>query len=573
MSKPRKCMQQVPEIARIARPNLRRAIGSCRVLLRCSMVVAIVTMGIAACDSGSGSNERLSSAELRTGQPNVVRMLRRGLPGEPRTLDPQLADDDFSFQVVRDLFEGLTAEDPSGQIVPGAASSWTLDDTGTIYTFHLRPDAKWSNGDRTVAEEFVQGLRRAVDPKTASGSAGLLAVIKGAGDIIAGHKNVSELGVTAIDESSIRIELEHPAPFVLQILSQPIAAPVHATAIATTAKHQPSQIVGVYNGAYILVGRVPGSFIDLARNPHYWNATGVSIEKVRYVNLESEATELREYVSGQLDMTFTIPMPDLARISEKFGAEVQIAPTLGTSYLALNESEGALKNNPWLRQALSMGVDREQIAEHVMIGVTPAYSLVANGTNGYVPPKYEWANWSRDRQLTYARSLFARAGYSEKNPLHLRLYFSSGEGIQRIMIAIAGSWKQNLGVVSELISDEFRVFLAGRKDRSRWDIARLKWDADYNDPSSFLDVFSEDSNQNDPAYSSAAFSNLIAKARIEPRPEVRTLLLRNAEQVLLNDYPIIPIYFTESRRLVKPYVGGAKINPMNRTYSKNLFWK
>jgi oligopeptide transport system substrate-binding protein len=141
------------------------------------------------------------------------------------------------------------------------------------------------------------------------------------------------------------------------------------------------------------------------------------------------------------------------------------------------------------------------------------------------------------------------------------------------MIAIAASWRQNLGVVSELVGDEFRVFLAGRKDKSRWDVARLKWDADYDDPSSFLEVLTKNSGQNDPDYSNPAFDALIEKATDEPRSEVRQGLFRKAEQIMLNDYPIIPIYFTRSRRLVKPYVGGARINPMNRTYSRNLFWK
>ena len=141
------------------------------------------------------------------------------------------------------------------------------------------------------------------------------------------------------------------------------------------------------------------------------------------------------------------------------------------------------------------------------------------------------------------------------------------------MIAVAGSWKQNLGVISELTNDEFRVFLVGRKDRTRWDAARLKWDADYDDPSSFLDIFANGSNQNDAEYNSSAFNNLIVQARLEPQPSKRMMLLHNAEQVLMNDYPVIPIYFTRGRRLVKPFVGGAKINPINRIYSKNLFWQ
>jgi len=535
MSKARESMQQVPESARIASKWLRRTLQRVGILLQCGMLVGALVSG-AACSHRSAT----------TASGNSARILMRGLPGEPRTLDPQLADDSFSFQVVRDLYEGLTAEDSKGQIIPGAADSWTLDDTGTIYTFHLRPDAKWSNGDQTIAAEFVQGLRRAVDPNTASGSAGLLAVIRGASDIIAGRKNVAELGVTADGLLTVRIELEHPAPYVLQILSQPIAAPVYTGAHSTPSVDQSGEKLGVYNGAYVLVRRVPGAYIELARNPNYWDSSRVSVERVRYINAESEATELREYVAGQLDMTFTIPMPDLERVSQKYGAEVQIAPILGNFYLALNLSKAPLKDSVELRQALSIAVDRDLIAQHVMMGVTPAYTFVANGASGYAPPEYDWTKWGREQQLAYARALFSRAGYSEKNPLHLKLYFNSGESIQRIMIAIASSWKENLGVVSDLTSDEFRVFLAGRKDRDKWDVVRLGWDADFDDPSSFLEVFAQGNNQNDPAYSSPLFNELLMQARVEPRPERRIILLRQAEEVLLNDYPIIPIYFKGS---------------------------
>lgn len=558
MSKGREYIPQGPEIIKLTGSIFRQTICTRYHMLRCA-TVAVIAMLVAAC--GDHTN-------VFSGQTTADRVLRRGLPGEPRTLDPQLADDDFSFQVLRDLYEGLTSENASGQVIPGVATSWTLDTTGTVYTFHLRPQARWSNGDRITASEFVEGLRRAVDPKTASGSAGLLAVIKGATDIIAGKKNVTELAVAAIDESSVQISLEHPAPFILQVLSQPIAAPLHMNKDVGLGKY-----AGPFNGAYVLVNRVTGSYIDLVRNSEYWNSSEVSITRVRYVNAESEATELREYIAGAIDLTFSIPLPDLDRISQKFKGEIQISPTLGTTYLALNLSEAPLKDDLKIREALSIALDRDQIAKNVMGGVMPAYSLVANGTTGYDPPKYDWVGWSRDRQLAYARSLYTQSGYSNNNPLHLRLYFSNGESIQRVMIAVAGSWKQNLGVISELTNDEFRVFLVGRKDRTRWDAARLKWDADYDDPSSFLDIFANGSNQNDPEYNSSAFNNLIVQARLEPQPSKRMTLLHSAEQVLMNDYPVIPIYFTRGRRLVKPFVGGAKINPMNRIYSKNLFWQ
>lgn len=562
-------MQQASEITRIAPNPYRQVLERAQILLRCGILLIAIssTTGCTAKDQNNGA------VRGRDAGSNASRILRRGLPGEPRTLDPQLGEDTFSFPVLRDLYEGLTAEDRSGHIVPGAAASWTVDESGTIYTFQLRPDAKWSNGDRTLATEYVQGLRRAVDPQTASGSSALLAVIKGASDITAGRKRVTELGVSAIGESSVRIELEHPAPFVLQLLSQPIAAPLHTRAIATFGSSNSTDPIKVFNGAYALVTRVPGSFIELVRNPNYWDASHVSIERVRYINAESEATEIREYVAGQVDMTSTIPAPDLERITQKYGAEIQTAPILATLYLGLDVSEPPLRDNRDLRQALSMAVDRDLISQHVMVGVTPAYAFVAKGISGYKPPAYQWSAWTRDHQLSYARSLYAHSGYSEKRPIHLTLYFNSGETMQRLMITIAASWKQNLGVVTDLVSDEFRVFLAGRKDRSRWDVARLGWNADYDDPASFLEVLSRNNSQNDPGYMSDEFNKLIDAARIEPNPVERISLLEKSEEVLLNDYPIIPVYFYMARRLVKPYLGGAEITPLNHTYSKHLYWK
>lgn len=572
MSKVKKCMQQVHEITEFELGTGTLFLGSARILRRRRIIAAILLIS-SACSPRSGDRD---APQEHSGQPNKSnpsRILRRGIPGEPLTLDPQLADDNYSFQVVRDLYEGLTAEDPSGRIVPGVAMSWSIDKSGTIYTFLLRPNAKWSDGTPVVAGEFVQGLRRAVDPRTASGSAALLAVIKNASDIFSKQKAIGELGVSAIGNDTVRIELQHPAPFILQVLSQPIAAPIKLAEKPDLRIPQANVAKKPTNGAYVFVRRVLGSYIDLSRNPYYWDATHVSIDRVRYVNAESEATELREYRAGQLDMTFSIPLPDLSRVLANSPDEVQMSPILGTLYLALNVSALPLKNNSDLRQALSMAVERNFIADHVMMGVTPAYAYVAQVTNGYTSPAYAWAKWPRQQQLSYARSLFARAGYSDKKPLTLRLYFNSGESIQRIMLAVAGAWKQNLGVSTELISDEFRVFLEGRKDRSRWDVARLGWSADYDDPESFLDVFAQDNNQNDPAYRSEEFDGLISSARNEPDPKIRLALLRKSEQVLLKDYPIIPIYFYKARRLIKPYLGGAQITPLNRTYSKHLYWK
>ncbi len=500
-------------------------------------------------------------------------MIRRGLPGEPRTLDPQLADDEFSFQVVRDLFEGLTAEDAEGRIIPGVASSWTINKSGTIYTFKLRPQAKWSDGSAVTAPEFVDGLRRAVNPSTASGSAELLRVIKGASSIIAGKHDVSGLGVSAIGENIVRIELNRPASYLLQVLSQPIAAPLRYTIEGTALRPKHGGNPTVFDGPFVLAKRAYGSYIELARNPFYWDASHISIQRVRYVISESEATELREYLAGQLDITYSIPMADLDRLLRERPAEVQLAPILATFYLAFNLSEPRLETNADLRRALSMAIDRNLIASKVMLGVSPAYSYVPGGVQDYVSQEYKWAKWPRNRRLLYARRYFAKAGYSSIHPLRLKLYFNSDETIRRVMIAIAENWKQNLGVESSLVSDEFQVFLVGRKDHSRWDIARFGWKADYDDPASFLEVFANDSAQNDGSYSSDTFNRLISSARTEPDNATRMRLLENAESVLLDDYPIVPVYFYKARRLVKPYIGGATITPLNNAYSRFLFFR
>lgn len=500
------------------------------------------------------------------GQAGSARALHRGQPGEPRTLDPQLADDDFSFAVIRELYEGLTSEDAHGQVIPGIADYWTIDELKTTYTFHIRTNAKWSNGDPVLAEEFVLGLRRAVDPKTASGSAGLLAIIKGASEVIANKKGVDSLGVAAIGRSDVRIQLEHPAPYFLQLLSQPIAAPFHIPL------HK-SESAELFDGAYVLVKRVPGAIIELSANPYYWGAPNVHIKAVLFVNAESEQTEFAEFRAGQIDLTYTIPLSELERAKQNYPKELQTTQSLGVAYLALNLTNSPLGPSVQLRQALSIAIDRELMTRHLLEGVEPAYSFIPKAIRDYVPAEYEWRSWSREKQLELARRLYSEAGYSTAKPVRLRLYYSNNETIQRTMVAIASSWKENLGVQSELMQEEFRSFLAGRKDRSRWDIARLRWEADFDDPSNFLEIFSKEGTQNDPGYSNPLFDQLLSAARVEADIAKRAGIYRQAEKTLLNDYAVIPIYFPLARRLVGRDVGGAELHPMNRTYSKNLFWR
>lgn len=542
-------------------------------MLRSRIFAGVLLLLISSC--GSHHNPRRKQKDAAYNQASRScgayknTAITRGLPGEPQTLDPQKADDEFSFQVLRDLYEGLTDEDPQGNIVPGVAKSWRVSKKGTVYTFRLRRNARWSDGTQVTAQQFVSGLRRAVDPRTASGSAELLDEIKGAKSIIAGTLSVSALGVKAIGDTVLKVDLDNPAPYILQVLSQPIAAPLRIE------DSQPAHVVnpGVTDGAFVLGNWLSGSYLDLNRNPFYWNVGHIAVPEIRYLITGSEATELNEYLAGQLDITYSIPMPDLQRMLKDRASQVQMAPILATFYLAYNMSEPSLKNNIKLRQALSMAIDRRLITQKVMFGVDPAFSFVPSGVQNYRPPKYRWANWPRERRLSYARMLLARAGYSNGRKPDLRLYFNNDETVRRVVLAIAENWKRNLGVSVRLISDDFRVFLVRRKNQHLWDIARFGWSADYDDAASFLDVFANDSAQNDGDYSDKKFSNFMNAARIEPNVNKRRKMLENAESTLLNDYAVIPIYFYQARRLVKPCIGGATITPLSRTYSKFLFWK
>jgi oligopeptide transport system substrate-binding protein len=263
----------------------------------------------------------------------------------------------------------------------------------------------------------------------------------------------------------------------------------------------------------------------------------------------------------------------MPRVSKEFPTELQIAPVLGTFFLALNLTRPPFNGSRALRQALSMAVERDMISANVASRVAPAYSFVAEGIHDYTPARYGWRGQPPGARIESARDLYRSAGYSADHPLHVRLYFNNNDTIRRVMIAVAGSWQQNLGVVTELVSDEFRVFLDGRKDRGKWDAVRLGWSADYDDAASFLEMFGRAGNQDDSGYRSANFNALLDAARGEPNPSVRRATLEEAERVLLSDYPVIPIYFYNARRLVKPYVGGASITPLNRAYSRHLYWR
>lgn len=523
------------------------------------LALVAATAFIVSCGDQAPEKQQGSSGPL---------VLRRGLGGQPGSLDPQRAEDAFSYDVLRDLYEGLTASSPSGEVIPAAAASWEIDDGGKRYLFSLRPEGRWSNGDPLKASHFETAFRRALAPATASGAADLLRSIENAPAILAGELQPDRLGVRALDAHLLEIRLSRPVPYFPDILTNTVASPVHESSLGgTTGFSRPNATVT--NGPYMLAALTPGANMRLVRNPHYWDSKSVAFDEIHYEFIPDENAEFTRFRAGELDVTNTVPEQRFEQLAANAGSGLQYDSTLATFYFTFNTSRGPLRDNKELREALSIVIDRNAITNSVTrAGQEPAYSLVPNGIWNYAPAQYEWRAEPTPDRIARARSLYAAAGYSAARPLRLRLLYNENELVQRVCIAIAAMWQESLGVDIELIQMEFKAYLAARADPSQWDVVRVGWTADYNDASTFLDTMTRDSPQNFGRWFDSRYAALLASAAIETDPEERLSLLQQAESVVLEDYALLPVYFYVTRRMVQPRVAAPAINPLNRTYSR-----
>jgi len=498
-------------------------------------------------------------------------VLRLGNGPEPETLDPHRAEGVSTANILRDLYEGLTSVSPDGKPVAAAAASWEVDAEGRVYTFHLRPQARWSNGDALTAEDFAGGLRRSVDPATGSRYAQLLSPIDNADAVSAGRMPPERLGVEAVDAQTLRIQLHDPAPYFPALLAHPACFPVHRPSLRRYGRDfaRPGRLVG--NGAYRLDSWVVQSQVTLLRNPQYWDDAHTAIDRVIYYPTEDLAAELKRYRAGELDASYAIPMSQARWVRELLGAELHLAPYLGAFWYGYNLTRPPFQSSPGLRQALSLAVDREVIANKLLQGAAlPAYGFVPPGTWNYTPQQPEWAGWSRERRLAEARRLYAAAGYSDAHPLEVELRYNTSEDHRRVAIVIAAMWKQNLGVRTRLVNEEWKVFLQSRRARAVTEVFRGGWIGDYDDAGAFLNILRSFDGKNDEGYASPQYDALLARAQAEADPARRRGLLEQAESLMLGDMPVLPIYYYESKHLVKPWVAGWHDNALDLHYSKDL---
>ncbi|WP_298639635.1 peptide ABC transporter substrate-binding protein [uncultured Cardiobacterium sp.] len=502
---------------------------------------------------------------------NADTILRRGNGSEPKGLDPHTSEGTSEANIKRDIFEGLTARGKDAAVIPGVAEKWDISADGKTYTFHLR-DTTWSDGTPFTAHDVVYAWQRDIDPATGGKYSFLLYPVKNAKAIAEGDiKDPGQLGAKATDDHTLVVELEAATPYFLDMLTHVSTYPVPRHIIEKHGKNwtRPENIVG--NGAFKMTAWQPNAHITLKKSDTYWDKNNVKLDQVIYYPTEDQNTELKRYRAGELDMTYEIPLDQIKWLRENLKDELKTGPLLGAYYYGFNLTRPPFKDNPKLREALTLAIDRDIITNKITgTGETPIYGIVPPGIAGYDNYRPAYAGLSQQERDERAKQLYAEAGYSKDKPLKVELLYNTSENHKKIAIAITAMWKKTLGVEAQLINQEWKVFLNTRQEKTSTEAFRAGWFGDYNDPNTFLELYLSKAGLNDSGYDSAKFDGLLQQASLEQNPAKRAALLKEAEQELIDSYAIAPIYSYVSKRLVKPYVKGYTPNIMDQYPSKHL---
>lgn len=491
---------------------------------------------------------------------------------EPETLDPALITGQPEGRVANALFEGLLAFDRDGKPQPGMAESWEVSPDGRVYTFTLRDGLTWSDGTPLTAEDFAGSWRRTLDPATASEYAYQLHYIKNARAFNEGQlTDFGQVGVSAPDARTLRVELENPTPFFLDLCAFVTLLPVPLHAVE---KHgddwiKPGRLVS--NGAYQLDSWRLNDRIRLRKNPRYWNADRVAMETIDVVPVSKANTAFNLYASGQADLMMDKGLVPPALLSEiKKRDDFHAAPFLGTYFLRYNCEKGPF-TDPRVRKAFSLVIDKQSIVDRITrAGELPADSFVPPGAAGYEPVR-----GCGGRDVEQARRLLVEAGYpgGEGFPMVNYLY-SEGELNEAIAVELQSMWRRELGVNVQLLRQEWKVYLRSLSTLD-YDIARSSWVGDYPDPNTFLDMFVTGGGNNRTGWSDPRYDQLIAAAAARTDPPKRFDLLRDAERILVCDeMPVCPLYFYVGIQLYDAdKLGGVSGNILDEHPLKAMFWK
>ena len=490
-----------------------------------------------------------------------VTVLHRGNIAEPFSLDPHKASGTWENNIIGDMFIGLFTENAAAEPIPGMAESWEVSEDGLSWTFTLR-EAQWSDGEPVDASDFEFALRRILTPDTLANYASILYPIRNARAVNAGDLAPEELGVIAVDARTLRIELEHPAPFLPQLLTHYTSFPVPEHVVEThgDAWVQPQNIVT--NGAYKLVQWRANDFVHVERNAFFFDNEEVCIDEVFYYPTVDTPAAERRVRNGELDLNMEFAGQNMEFLRREIPDYVRVHPYLGTHYFSFNTTIEPF-DDPRVRNALGMAIDRDFIAEEILrAGQTPAYSFVPPGVADYPDTaRISWRNTPMEERREMARALLEEAGFGPDNPLRFEYTHRSTRDNPRVAPVVQQDW--------ELIADWVDVEIAQIETQIHYSNMRAGdyqvgdggWIGDYNDAYNFLFLAETDSvPMNYPRWSNAQFDALVEQANLTVDGEERGRMLAEAEQIMLDDMPYIPIVHEVNKALVNPQVTGWEDN-------------
>ena len=497
--------------------------------------------------------------ERETDRAAVDGILLIGNGSEPKGLDPALVTSVPENKIISSLIEGLIAYHPTDDLqpAPGVAESWEHNDDFTVWKFQLRDNAKWTNGDPVVASDFAYSWQRALSPALGSEYAPMLYVIKGAEAFHAGETDdFSTVGVRVINDKAFEVTLKGPTPYFLNMLKHYSYFPVNPRAVEENGGMTDRQSGWstldkfVCNGPFKLKTWVTNQVIEVGRNPDYWDAKTVKLNGIRFYPIDNLATEESMYRDGRLHLTSTVPPDKIPTLKKKLPDQLRIEPYLGSYFYRLNVTRPPF-DDPKVRQALSVSFDKQLLVDNVTKGgQLPATGFVPTGIPGYdtsTTIKY-------DAEL--GRKLLSEAGYpGGKGFPKAEILINTSESHRKVAEAIQAMWRENLGIDVGIYNQEWKVYLDSQSSLD-YDISRAGWIGDYVHPSTFLDMFTTGNGNNDTGWANPQYDQLVARAQVAGSEEERLGLLRDAEELLLRELPIVPIYWYTRVYLKDPRVQG-----------------
>lgn len=496
---------------------------------------------------------------------------------EPSSFDPHKIEGVPESQVAYQLFEGLVTKDADGNIQPGVAESWESSPDYKTWTFKLRQDAKWSNGEPVTARDFVFAWQRLVDPLTASPYSSYLTYlnVENAQDIIDAKKKPEELAVKAIDDYTFQVQLTQPVPYAVELTTHSSLLPVHKATVEKFGDSWVKKENLVGNGAYKLAGHVINEKIVFERNTNYWNDKETVINKATFLAIPNATTDVARYRAGDLDITnYSLPPEQFATLKKDMPNEVFTTRTLATYYYEFNHKRAPF-NNVKVREALNLALDRTIITDKVLgQGQTPTYVFTPPYIHeGEKIQQPAYSTQPMAERKAKALKLLEEAGYSKSNPLKFTVLYNTNDNHKKIAIAVSSLWKQGTdGIVDvKLENQEWKTFLDTRRN-ANYDVSRAGWSADYNQATTFVNYFLSNSSNNTAFYQSKAYDDAVAESYSATDRAGRATAYAKAEEQLAKDYAIMPLYNYVNPRLVKPYVKGySGKDPQDDILIRNLY--